>query len=160
MRYVPYVDFGRYPQNGEFGIALGTIAAEKLKVGIPTRPYKHELEDLIADVAQNASEGDFIRSLYDTAPQKKAFWDAKTKISTEGNERVILRKDASRSDLDRYWNMLDEVGRNDVRINAVIDIKAVPETIRADKWEGELLPALNRRCCAKRLRKRFYTLAV
>jgi len=142
MRYVPYVDFGRYPQNGNFGIALGTVAAEKLKVGIPTRPFRHELENLIASVTKDASEGNFIRSLYDAASQERAFWDVKLKETTEGNERMILKKDASRSDLDRYWNMLDASGRNDVRINAVIDIKAVPETIRSDKWEGELIPAL------------------
>jgi len=142
MRYVPYVDFGRFPQNGNFGIALGTVAAEKLKVGIPTRPFRLELEELIASVTQDTSEADFIRSLYDAVSQKRAFWDVKAKKTTEGNERVILKKDISRSDLDRYWNMLDASGRNDVRINAVIDIKAVPETIRADKWEGELFPAL------------------
>jgi len=141
MRYVPYVDFGSYVQNGDFGIALGTYAAEKLKVGIPSRPYRHELEDLIVSASQNSAEEDFIRSLYDAASQKKAFWDVDKK-TTEGNERMILRKDASRSELDRYWNILDASGRNDVRINAVIDIKAVPETIRADKWEGELFPAL------------------
>jgi putative ABC transport system permease protein len=141
MRYVPFVDFGRYVQNGDFGIALGTIAAEKLKVGIPTRPYRQELEELIVSASQNNADADFIRSLYDAASRKKAFWDVDKKI-TEGNERMILKKDASRSDLDRYWNILDASGRNDVRINAVIDIKAVPETIRADKWEGELLPAL------------------
>jgi putative ABC transport system permease protein len=155
MRYVQYVDFGRYVQNGDFGIALGTYAAEKLKVGIPSRPYRQELEELIVSAAQNDADADFIRSLYQTASRKKTFWDVDKKTtepqpslttdkwsSLEGNERMILRKDASRSDLDRYWNMLDASGRNDVRINAVIDIKAVPETIRRDKWEGELLPAL------------------
>jgi len=147
MRYVPYVDFGRFPQNGDFGIALGTFAAEKLKVGIPTRPYRQELEDLIASVAQNdagadfVSDADFIRSLYTAASGKKSFWDVKKK-TTGDNERMILKKDTSRSDLDRYWDILDASGRNDVRINAVIDVKAVPETIRADKWEGDLLPAL------------------
>jgi len=141
MRYVPFVDFGRYVQNGDYGIALGAYAAEKLKVGIPTRPYRQELEELIVSVSQNSAEADFIRSLYDAASKKRSFWDVDNK-TTEGNERMILKKDASRSDLDRYWNMLDLSGRNDVRINAVIDIKAVPETIRADKWEGELMPAL------------------
>jgi ABC-type lipoprotein release transport system permease subunit len=38
--------------------------------------------------------------------------------------------------------MIAATSRNDLRINAVIDIKAVPEVIRADKWEGELMPAL------------------
>jgi len=141
MRYVPFVDFGRFPQNGDFGIALGTFAAEKLKVGIPTRPYRQELEELIDSASQNSADADFIRSLYTTASGKKAFWELDKK-TTEGNERMILKKDASRSDLERYWNILDASGRNDVRINAVIDIKAVPETIRADKWEGELFPAL------------------
>jgi ABC-type lipoprotein release transport system permease subunit len=140
MRYVPFVDFGRYVQNGDFGIALGTYAAEKLKVGIPTRPYLRELEELIVSASRNNNDADFIRSLYDAASQKKSFWDIEK--TTEGNERMILKKDASRSDLDRYWNLLDAAGRNDVRINAVIDIKAVPETIRADKWEGELFPSL------------------
>jgi ABC-type lipoprotein release transport system permease subunit len=142
MRYVPYVDFGCYVQNGDFGIALGTFAAEKLKVGIPTRPYRQELEELIASASQNNFDADFIRSLYDTASRKKSFWDV-DKTTTEGNERMILKKDASRSDLDRYWSILDASGRNDVRINAVIDIKAVPETIRADKWKRELFPALS-----------------
>jgi hypothetical protein len=38
--------------------------------------------------------------------------------------------------------MIARTGRHAARINAVIDIKAVPETIRPDKWEGELMPAL------------------
>jgi len=143
MRYVPYVDFGRYVQNGNFEIALGTMAAEKLKVGIPTRPFRSELEALIAGAARSSAEGDFIRSLYDPASEKKSFWDVTTNKTTGvDNQRMILKKNASRSDLDRYWNILDASGRNEVRINAVIDIKAVPETIRSDKWEGELMPAL------------------
>jgi len=141
MRYVPFMDFGRYVQNGNFEIALGTIAAEKLKVGIPSRPYRSELEALITLAARDSAEDNFIRSLYDAASGEKAFWDVEKKI-TEGNERMILKKNASRSDLDHYWNILDASGRNDVRINAVIDIKAVPEVIRSDKWEGELMPAL------------------
>jgi ABC-type lipoprotein release transport system permease subunit len=142
MRYVPYVDFGRFPQNGKFEIALGTIAAEKLKVGIPTRPFKTELENLITSVTRNQDEKDFIRSLYKAASGKRAFWDVKAKETTEDNGRMILKKDASRQDLDRYWNILAASGRNEVRINAVIDIKAAPEMIRSYKWEGELLPAL------------------
>ncbi|MCL1958727.1 MAG: ABC transporter permease, partial [Spirochaetes bacterium] len=98
MRYVPFVDFGRYVKNGDFGIALGTFAAEKLKVGIPSRPYRQELEALIASVARSSAEGDFIRSLYDAASKKKSFWDVKPKETTEGNERMFLKKDASRSD--------------------------------------------------------------
>jgi len=153
MRYVPYVDFGRYVQSskdvspdalnggGNFEIALGTIAAEKLKVGIPTRPHRMELEELIASVTQNEQDADFIRSLYDTASAKQGMFSPEEKI-VAGNERMILKRSASRSDLDRYWDMIAATSRNEVRINAVIDIKAVPETIRPDKWEGELMPAL------------------
>ncbi|MDR0455069.1 MAG: FtsX-like permease family protein [Treponema sp.] len=142
FRYVPYVDFGRYVQNGKFEIALGTVAAEKLKVGIPTRPFRLELDELIASVTRNQSEDDFVRSLYDVASAKKGGLFSSKEKTVAGNERMILKKNASRSDLDRYWNMLAASGRNDVRINAVIDIKAAPETIRPDKWEGELFPAL------------------
>jgi len=143
LRYTSFVDFGRYIRNGNFEIALGTVAAEKLKVGIPTRPFRLELEELITSIAPTAAEGNFIRSLYEAASLvgKGDIFSPKEKI-TEGNERLMLKRNASRSDLDRYWAMVDATGRNDVRINAVIDIKAVPETIRSDKWEGELMPAL------------------
>ena len=141
LRYVPYVDFGRYVQNGNFEIALGTIAAEKLKVGIPTRPYRLELEDLIASAAQNRADEDFIRSLYDVAPSAGGFLAMEEKI-TEGNERMILKRNVPQTGLDRYWELIIASGRNEVRINAVIDIKAVPEMIRGDKWEGELMSAL------------------
>jgi ABC-type lipoprotein release transport system permease subunit len=140
MRYVPYVDFGRYVQNGRYEIALGTVAAEKLKVGIPTRPHNPELEELIAFVAKNDADADFIRSLYEafTVKRKNPF-DPK---AADDDDRMILKRSASKAELERYWNMVAATSRNDLRINAVIDIKAVPETIRADKWEGELLPAL------------------
>ncbi|MDR0498050.1 MAG: FtsX-like permease family protein [Treponema sp.] len=142
LRYVPYVDFGRYVQNGSFEIALGTVAAEKLKIGIPTRPYRLELEELIDYTAQSQSDRDFIRSLYlEAVPVAKGPFVMEEK-TVAGNERMILRRNASRPDLDRYWSLIARTSRNDVRINAVIDIKAVPETIRPDKWEGELLPAL------------------
>jgi ABC-type lipoprotein release transport system permease subunit len=141
LRYVPYIDFGRFPQNGKFEIALGTMAAEKLKVGIPTRPRKPELAELISSVTRNNQEADFIRSLYDEAPASTGQFvmDDKT---TAGNERMFLKKNASRADLDRYWEIIAASGRNDMRVNAVIDIKAAPTLIRFDKWEGELMPAL------------------
>ena len=141
LRYVPYVDFGRFVQNGKFEIALGTLAAEKLKVGIPTRPVRQELEELIATVSRNSSDGNFIRSLYDTAPGRKNYFDPEDKAA-ENSGRMILKRNAAQADLDRYWNLVAASGRNNVRISAVIDIKAAPETIRRDKWEGELWPAL------------------
>ncbi|MCL2181240.1 MAG: FtsX-like permease family protein [Treponema sp.] len=144
MRYVPYVDFGRYVQNGNFEIALGTVAAEKLKVGIPTRPFRLELEELIRLMSINPSDAAFIRSLYDEAQSSRGAGDifSPEEKVTAGNERMILKRSASKADLDRYWTMIAASGRNNVRINAVIDIKAAPELIRADKWEGELQPSL------------------
>ncbi|MDR0321216.1 MAG: FtsX-like permease family protein [Treponema sp.] len=142
LRYVPYVDFGRYVQNGKFEIALGTMAAEKLKVGIPTRPYRMELEDLITKAAQSQSDADFIRSLYDIAPKSADPFALADTRSVEGNERMLLKRNTSRADLDYYWELITACGRNDVRINAVIDIREAPEMIRADKWEGELWTAL------------------
>jgi len=141
FRYVPYVDFGRYVQNGKLEITLGTIAAEKLKVGIPTRPLRSELEKMIASVSRTKEDGDFIRSLYDEAPKTTNIFDPEYVVK-EGSERMILKRNASRADLDRLWELTSSSGRNNVRISAVIDIKAAPETIRRDKWEGELLPAL------------------
>jgi len=143
LRYADYVDFGRFVQSGSFEIALGTIAAEKLKVGIPTRPYRLELEEMISRTVNNNSEAEFIRSLYDAALVTKDPFGINVDFkSTVGNERMILKRNASKADLDRYWDLLDATGRNDVRINAVIDIRATPEMIRSDKWEGELWPAL------------------
>ncbi|MCL2250554.1 MAG: FtsX-like permease family protein [Treponema sp.] len=142
MRYVPYVDFGRFVNNGKFEIALGTVAAEKLKVGIPTRPLRLELEELILSISNNNAEADFVRSLYEVSNAKPGMWDPQDTKSTEGNERMLLKRSASKTELDRYWDMIAATSRNDVRINAVIDIKAAPELIRADKWEGELFPAL------------------
>ena len=144
LRYVSYIDFGRYVQNGSFEIALGTVAAEKLKVGIPSRPLRLELEALIANVGRNREEEAFISSLYDMAPSVRSGGDifSPEEKTVEGNERMILRKNIPQSDLDRYWDMIAASGRNDVRINAVIDIKAVPEMIREHRWDGELWPAL------------------
>ena len=47
MRYVPYIEYGRYVQDNRFEIALGIFAAERLNVGIPGRPLRLDLEQLI-----------------------------------------------------------------------------------------------------------------
>ncbi|MCL2266202.1 MAG: FtsX-like permease family protein [Treponema sp.] len=143
LRYVPYVDFGRYVQDGKFEIVLGTVAAEKLKIGIPSRPLRMELEELIRVTAHNSSDAEFIRSLYEPA-QKSSFdlFSPEDTRAKEGNERMVLKSGVSRANLDRYWNLIAATDRNNVRINATIDIRAAPDMIRADKWEGELWPAL------------------
>ena len=141
-RDVSYVDFGRFVQNGKFEIALGAIAAEKLKVGIPPRPLRQELEELILFIAENSADAEFVRSLYEVSTAAPGMWDPQDTKAHEGNERMILKRTATKAELDRYWDMIAATTRNDVRINAVIDIKAAPELIRGDKWEGELWPAL------------------
>ena len=143
LLYVPYVDFGRYPENGKFELAVGTVAAEKLRVGIPSRPYRKELEELITQTATDKTGEDFIRSLYYEAEAPKGIF-AKAERKYIGNERMILKRSIPRPDLDRLWDMIAATERNEVRVNAVIDIKAVPETIRPDKWDGELMPELRR----------------
>ena len=141
MRYVPYIDFGRWVEDGNFEIAIGHLAAERLHVGIPTRPLRLELEKLIGELTDNQSDAEFIRSLYSVAPTATDIFSPDL-VHIEGNERLVLGKNIPRPDLDRYWAIVAATNRNNVRINAVIDIKAVPETIRPSRWEGELLPAL------------------
>ena len=141
LYYADHVDFGRYPENGKFELAIGALSAEKLRVGIPTRPRRLELEELIAQAATDENDEKFIRSLYDIAKTNKGMFDV-TEKQIDGNERMALKRNAAKGDLERLWNLIAATDRNDVRINAVIDIKAAPETIRSDKWEGELMPEL------------------
>ena len=122
FRYVPYVDFGRYPEDGMFEIAIGTVAAEKLKVGIPTRPFRQELEELISVVVQNQADANFIRSLYNIAPVATGVFAMQEEVAA-GNERMILDRNASKADLDRFWDLLAAAGRNNIRITTTIDIK-------------------------------------
>ena len=142
-RDVSYIDFGRYIQNGNFEIVLGTIAAEKLKVGIPSRPYRKDLEEMIQMASQGSYENEsFIRSLYTEAPVSKDLFAMNDTRAVAGNERMMLKREASRAELDRLWDLIAASGRNNVRINAVIDIKATPEMIPKNKWDAELFPAL------------------
>ncbi|MDR2578853.1 MAG: FtsX-like permease family protein [Chitinispirillales bacterium] len=143
LHYASYVDFGRYPQNGMFELAIGTTAAEKLRVGIPTRPRRLELEELIRQAAQSDTPNEeFIRSLYETANMSGGLFNVAAETHIAGNERMALKRNVSRGDLDRLWELIAATDRNNVRINAVIDIKAVPETIRPTLWEGELMTSL------------------
>lgn len=141
LRYVPYIEHGRYVQDGRFEIALGIMAADRLNVGIPQRPLRLELEEFVNEVTRNEAEAAFIRSLYELAPLRRDLF-APPDIIRPGNERMVLRRDIPASDLDRAWDMVIASGRNDVRINAIIDIRAVPETIRRTRWEIDLLPYL------------------
>jgi len=136
------MEFGRYIRSGAIELALGTMAAEKLKVGIPSRPYTKELSELAESVSFNQEEKDFILSLYEPLEVTYSLFVAGEK-SSAGNARMVLKKNIPQADMRRWWDILDRSGRNDVQISAVIDIKAAPEKIRSDKWEGELMPALS-----------------
>ena len=141
MRYPHFMEFGRYVENGNFEIALGVMAAERLKVGIPGRPYQQELEDLIMQITSDPSEENMIRSLYEPAV-KRGYWDFTPKTGEEGNPRLFLKRDASKADVDRYWELIAASGRNSLRINATIDMRAAPPTISPGRWESELMPGL------------------
>jgi len=122
LHYVDYVEFGRYPQSGTFEIAVGMMAAEKLRVGIPTRPRRMELEEFIDHVAQNEDNRLFINSLYETAAAPTGFFTVTPKDTADGNERMILKRSASSAELNKLWDLLAATDRNNVRINAVIDV--------------------------------------
>ncbi len=125
LRYPSYMESGRYIKPGAFEIAVGSLAAEKLRVGIPMRPTREELEGDIAGYASDEAERRFIISLYENA-----------------QERMSLRKDLSAEELSRFWDILAQGGRMDVRISTVIDMKAIPDVVRREKFEAELGPAL------------------
>ena len=141
MRYVPYVDFGRWVESGNMEITLGHTVAERLQVGIPTRPLRQDLERLINIAANNTAEADFIRSLYEVAPTATDIFSPDL-VHIEGNERMILKRDASQRDLDLYWDLIAATNRNHLRIDAMIDVKAVPERIRTHRWNNDLMPIL------------------
>ncbi|OHD79885.1 MAG: hypothetical protein A3J97_07210 [Spirochaetes bacterium RIFOXYC1_FULL_54_7] len=127
LRYTLYLESGRFPRPGTTELALGSMVADKLRVGIPTRPKKTEYTAELLSAASDKVEEDFIASLYQERPD-------------EG--RLFLRPDATPGDLDRLWDILARSGRMEVRISTVIDIVAAPETIRKDRFEEDLLPSL------------------
>ncbi|MDR1398675.1 MAG: FtsX-like permease family protein [Treponema sp.] len=142
LSYTAYVELGRSIQNGEFGIALGSQTADKLKVGIPTRPTVQELDDLIALAAQNSADEAFIRSCYQHREAKTQFGENQNYAENRAKNRMTLKRDISKTHADTLWALLDATGRNDVRISTVIDYKLAPEQISKDKWNGELWPLL------------------
>ena len=142
LSYTAYVELGRYIHSGEFGIALGAQTADKLKVGIPTRPTVQELDDLIAMAAQNSADETFIRSCYQQVEVKAQFGETQDYAEDRAKNRMTLKRDISKADADKLWALFDATGRNDVRISTVIDYKLAPEQISRDKWNAELWPLL------------------
>ncbi|MDR2760173.1 MAG: ABC transporter permease, partial [Spirochaetaceae bacterium] len=143
LAYTEYIELGRYIRNGEFGIALGLMTADKLKVGVPTRPEPAELEELIASGGFGPGDEAFIRSCYTPMEVKAQFMETKEYAGERAKDRLVLKRDLPRSDLDRLWDLVDAAGRNDVRVSTVIDYKMAPDSIRRDKWDADLWPLLS-----------------
>jgi ABC-type lipoprotein release transport system permease subunit len=142
LYYSPYLESGRAIRPGGFEIVLGALAAEKLQVGIPQRIYRQKLEGEIAALAANQRDRDFILSLYEAQETGAGGFLSLAGEAEAGNERMILKRGVPAADLERFWKILDDAGRNLVRIAATIDLKVLPETIREDKWGYDLWPAL------------------
>jgi ABC-type lipoprotein release transport system permease subunit len=141
LRVSGALDAGRYIKSGAFEIILGTMTADKLKVGIPMRPTTKELEeDILPQLPPR--ERDFVRGLYQPVGKKRdgAFAPKET-APPQGEVRLLLKRNISRANMNRYWALLAETGRMSVRISTVIDMKAPPESIRKDKFEVDLKPA-------------------
>ncbi|WP_020611789.1 ABC transporter permease [Sediminispirochaeta bajacaliforniensis] len=129
LRYTDFVDAGRFPRSGSFEIALGTMAAEKLHVGIPRRPSENLWEDEVLAATRNEEERDFVQGLY-------------TERFESGEAKMALRDDVTHEEINRLWDILYASGRMDVRISTVIDMIAAPEKIREERFEEDLLPSL------------------
>jgi ABC-type lipoprotein release transport system permease subunit len=143
LHYPEYIESGRYIKNGAFEIVLGAVTADKLKVGIPQRPRTDELElDILPGLPPE--ERDFVRGLYEKAPEKRGglFAPREQAPSRPGDERQVLKAGIPQADMDRYWKLLAETGRMNIQISTVIDIKAAPETVRKEKFEADLAPVL------------------
>jgi putative ABC transport system permease protein len=145
LRYPSYLEAGRFPRPGALELAVGSLAADKLRLGIPGRPTREELEDELASAARTPEEEAFVRSMYGPPPaeKRKPFTHDDRAAAALDADRLALRRDAAEADLARLWEILAASGRMDVRISTAIDIKAAPETVRRDKFETELLPRLS-----------------
>ncbi|MDR1785822.1 MAG: FtsX-like permease family protein [Spirochaetaceae bacterium] len=142
FRYGSGLESGRNIRAGAFEVILGSMAADKLKVGLPQRPTKNDLEDDIIPSVP-AAEQDFVRGLYEPAVIRGGgMFAPKTEPPAPGNERYVLKKDASPEDLERYWALLADTGRMDVSISTVIDMKAAPDTVSALRWDTDISPLL------------------
>ncbi|MDR2194357.1 MAG: FtsX-like permease family protein [Treponema sp.] len=145
LAYTGYVEFGRAIKNGEFGVTMGAMTAEKLKIGIPTRPTVRELEALIAASTANPDDAAFVRSCYAEMEAKAQFAETRDYAEERAKGKMMLKRDTPQEDIDRLWKLIDDAGFNDVRISAVIDYKMAPDSIRKDTWDANLWNALTAR---------------
>lgn len=145
LRYTTHLEAGRFVRPGKPEIAIGTLAAEKLRVGIPLRPTAQEIEDDLVAATSTAEEAAFVRGLYGPPPpakKKGAFSNNDPAYLAAEASRLALKPETTAADLERLWSILAASGRMDVRISTTIDLKAAPESIRKEKFEVELLPAI------------------
>ncbi|MHB9296461.1 putative ABC transport system permease protein [Pillotina sp. SPG140] len=139
LRYGDYVETGRFIKPGAFEMVVGTMAAEKLRIGIPMRPTQAALNEILEPF--NEADRQFINSLYEPLQTKKRLYSQAEPEPTPENKRLVFKNDNSEH-TKRYWNLLAEQGRMDTRISTVIDIKAAPETIRTERFETDIKPHL------------------
>ena len=148
FRYPAYMEAGRFIRGGRTELVVGTMVAEKLRVGLPRRPTKVVFESEILSAARNSEEAAFIESLYVPAPGqtkvrkfREAFSAEKTSLPAD-DSRLALKEDCSAGETRRLWDILAASGRMDVRISTVIDMKAAPLAVSKNKFEADLLPLL------------------
>jgi ABC-type lipoprotein release transport system permease subunit len=131
LRYADYLEAGRFPRPDSMEIAVGTLAAEKLRIGIPARIGREEFGRDLLSAARNDEEKAFIRSLYSDPPQEAE------------DRRLRLADPLPAEESARLWDILTSSGRMDVRLSTVVDLKAAPEIIRGGRFEEDLLPLLS-----------------
>ncbi len=146
LLYPAYLESGRFIESGKLEVVLGTFAAEKLRVGIPTRVLATEFDEQLLSAAENTEEAAFISSLYvplvvsATTKQSFSVFDvAEDPNGLSSVERLVLRDDIMEADRARLWTLLGRSGRMDVRISTVIDVVAAPESIREERFKTDLL---------------------
>jgi hypothetical protein len=142
LAYTEYVEFGRFIKDGEFGVALGVNTADKLKVGVPTRPTTADLDDLVNTIASNSGDGEFVRSCYQALQGVPELGESKEMAEERVKGKMALKRYLPPADLEKLWNLCGDAGRNDVRISTVIDYKMAPDNVRKDKWDVDLWPLL------------------
>jgi ABC-type lipoprotein release transport system permease subunit len=142
LRVSESIEAGRYLRPGAFEIILGSMTADKMKIGIPMRPTAKELENDILPLIP-ANEQALVKELYEPAMSTRGqAFAPKEEAAAPGNERYLLRRGINQETLNWYWTRLANAGRMNARISTVIDMKAAPDSIRADKYAVDLSPFL------------------
>lgn len=140
LRYGDYVESGRMIEAGAQELILGTLAAEKLHVGIPGRASSRELEEELVAAARTEADAAFIRSLYvpwRSLNKTEGAWAPK-ETDAVLDDRMALKPDLSQAERERFWTILADSGRNDVRIVTTIDSAELPDSVDSSRYERDL----------------------